>query len=333
MSSNETKHEEFLKLTPEEWALLREVGRKLRPHADRLAEQRIALLERAAEVAPAFQLQEDWRNNVRRTTREFVETLGDEKVWEKYLERGQALVEKFSPLGTPGFVSMMTAIAISHTTVQSLAAELYSGDSQTQIRVLRALNKFFYNELEKVGEIFIAHREQLIAEQKERIIAAQAEVLRELSVPIVPVMENIIVMPLVGTIDARRSQQIMEALLDGIAQHQAQIVIIDITGVPMVDTSVANALVQATQAAALLGSQCILVGITPEVAQTMVELGVEMGEIITRGNLQAGVEYALGVLGRAITETRKRPVPKQKRSGPLWRAQAARLSAQSRRRK
>jgi rsbT co-antagonist protein RsbR len=103
-------------------------------------------------------------------------------------------------------------------------------------------------------------------------------------------------MPLIGHIDSVRSTQIMEALLDGVQKFQTALVIISITGVPMVDTAIANHLVQAAHAVSLLGAQCVLVGISPEVAQTVVQLGVDLSRLVTRGDLQAGIAYAMARL-------------------------------------
>lgn len=142
-------------------------------------------------------------------------------------------------------------------------------------------------------------REQLRAtvEEQERLIQA----IREMSTPVVPIYDEIIVLPLVGSIDSRRSAQIMEALLSGIQRYAAEIAIIDITGVSVVDTSVANHLIQTTRAASLLGAHCVLVGISAEVAQAMVHLGIDLSTVVTRSNLQAGIEYALDRLGKQIT--------------------------------
>lgn len=119
------------------------------------------------------------------------------------------------------------------------------------------------------------------------------ELLRQVSTPLMPLMEGILVMPIVGEIDARRASQIMETLMQGVVRAGADMVILDITGVPLVDTNVANALVQAARSVRLLGAQAILVGITPEVAQTLVGLGADLGELLTRGDLQSGITYAL----------------------------------------
>ncbi|MBN1485831.1 MAG: GAF domain-containing protein [Chloroflexia bacterium] len=130
------------------------------------------------------------------------------------------------------------------------------------------------------------------------------DMVRELSTPLVPITDQVLVLPLVGTIDSERAQQIMDVLLEGITKRRARVVILDITGVPVVDTSVANYILQATQAVGLLGAECILVGITPEVAQTVVGLGVDLRQLTTRSDLQGGVEYALRLLGQSISKTK-----------------------------
>jgi rsbT co-antagonist protein RsbR len=124
--------------------------------------------------------------------------------------------------------------------------------------------------------------------------------IRELSTPIIPVYEGILVLPLVGSIDSRRATEITERLLEGIATQQAEMVIIDITGVPVIDTSTANHLLMTTRAAALLGSRVILVGIGAEIAQTMIHIGIELHGLVTLANLQDGIAYALGQLGLGI---------------------------------
>jgi rsbT co-antagonist protein RsbR len=126
------------------------------------------------------------------------------------------------------------------------------------------------------------------------------ELLRQLSTPLVPVMEGILVMPIVGDLDSRRAAQIMETLLEGVTRAGADTVILDITGVPLVDTGVANALIQAARAVRLLGAEALLVGITPEVAQTVVGLGVDLGALVTRGDLRSGIAYALARRGYHI---------------------------------
>jgi anti-anti-sigma factor len=124
--------------------------------------------------------------------------------------------------------------------------------------------------------------------------------IMEISSPAVPIAQGILVMPLIGVIDNQRATRFMENLLIEINRHHAQIVLIDISSVSMVDTSVANHLVQAAQAARLLGAQVVLVGISPAVAQTIIQLGVNLSEITTRADLASGFSYALSQVGGRI---------------------------------
>jgi PAS domain S-box-containing protein len=162
-----------------------------------------------------------------------------------------------------------------------------------------------YAEVEKQVEKRTAELRRETAERErlqQEVIESQKRAIQALSTPLVPVTEQILVLPLVGAIDSLRAKQILDVLLRGVAGRRARVVIMDITGVPVVDTRVANYLLQATQAVRLLGAECILVGITPEVAQTVVGLGVELRQLTTRSDLQGGVEYALRLLGKDIVD-------------------------------
>jgi anti-anti-sigma regulatory factor len=136
-------------------------------------------------------------------------------------------------------------------------------------------------------------RGEALARARDEIIRSQEAALRELSTPLIPLSDAVMVMPLIGAIDSKRAQQILEALLQGVAATRATTVILDITGVLVVDTQVANALVRAAQAVKLLGAGVVLTGIRPEVAQTLVGLGVDLRGIATLGTLQSGVALAL----------------------------------------
>jgi len=132
--------------------------------------------------------------------------------------------------------------------------------------------------------------------KRDRLLAAS----EEMSTPVIQVWKGILAMPLVGAIDAARATRIMENLLNGIVRTEAELVILDITGVPVVDTAVAHHLLNTIKAASLLGAQCVLVGISRETAISIVHLGVDLGGIVIRSNLQAGIEYALGELGLTV---------------------------------
>jgi PAS domain S-box-containing protein len=128
---------------------------------------------------------------------------------------------------------------------------------------------------------------------QEEIIRTQAAALAELSTPLIPITDTVMVMPLIGTVDSRRAQQVIDSRLEGVASSRAQTAILDITGVPVVDTQVANALVRAAQSVKLLGAQVVLSGIRPEVAQTLVGLGVDLSGIVTSSTLQSGIAHAI----------------------------------------
>ncbi|MDX8291901.1 STAS domain-containing protein [Metabacillus indicus] len=136
----------------------------------------------------------------------------------------------------------------------------------------------------------------------ERTVSLQKIALQELSAPLIPVFENITIMPLVGTIDTERAKQIMENLLTGVVKHRAQVVLIDITGVPVVDTMVAHHIIQASEAVRLVGAKCLLVGLRPEIAQTIVNLGIDLSQVITKNSLQKGMEAALEMTKKQIVE-------------------------------
>lgn len=145
-----------------------------------------------------------------------------------------------------------------------------------------------------VRDISDQHRQEAErAMLQQQVIEAQRVALRELSSPLIPIADRVVIMPLIGTIDTERAQQIMETLLEGVAQHQADIAIVDITGVQTVDTQVANALIQAAQSVRLLGANVVLTGIGPAMAQTLIHLGVDLSSIVTRGTLQSGIAYAM----------------------------------------
>ncbi|WP_437763006.1 AAA family ATPase [Sorangium sp. So ce281] len=145
-------------------------------------------------------------------------------------------------------------------------------------------------------QVELAERERLQEERvqmQEEIIQAQRARLHELSTPMIPITDDIMVMPIIGTIDDKRAAQMLETAMEGVAASSARVVIVDITGVRTMDTSVASRLMSLARAVALLGSKAILTGLRPAVAQSLVALGVELGTIETRSNLKAGIAYAM----------------------------------------
>jgi rsbT co-antagonist protein RsbR len=129
-------------------------------------------------------------------------------------------------------------------------------------------------------------------DERERIIREQQEAIRELSTPVLQVRERLLILPIIGVLDTARARQLTEQLLAGIQKNRARVVVIDVTGVATIDLTVANHLVQAVEASRLMGASAILTGLSSGIAQTLVELGVDLGTMRTVGDLQGGLEEA-----------------------------------------
>jgi rsbT co-antagonist protein RsbR len=149
------------------------------------------------------------------------------------------------------------------------------------------------NAVEAVAQRFA----EAFVEMQMRVMEAQRQAVLELSTPVIKVWDGILALPLIGTIDSYRAKQIMEELLREVAAEQAGIVLIDITGVPVVDTNVADHLIRTIKAAELLGTQCLLVGIGPELAQTIVSLGVDLSRITSCADMRHGLTVGFDRLG------------------------------------
>ena len=137
-------------------------------------------------------------------------------------------------------------------------------------------------------------------QERERIIRQQQEAIRELSTPVLQVRERLLILPIIGVIDPQRARQVTEQLLRGIRANRAKVVVIDITGVPSVDSTVANHLVQTVDASRLMGATVIVTGLSSEIAQTLVTIGMDLSKMKTVGDLQGGIEEAERLLGYKV---------------------------------
>jgi rsbT co-antagonist protein RsbR len=138
-------------------------------------------------------------------------------------------------------------------------------------------------------------------DERERVIRQQQDAIRELSTPVLPVRERLLILPIIGVLDRERARQLTEQLLAGIRTHRAKVVVIDITGAPDVDETVANHLVQTVDASRLMGASVIITGLSPKIAQTLVTIGVDLSKMNTIGDLQGGLEEAERLLGYTVT--------------------------------
>jgi rsbT co-antagonist protein RsbR len=184
---------------------------------------------------------------------------------------GQALVELIAP-------------------VVDLIESTYKDDPPRVLRAFKAIRFLEMAFLLAAGSAYAGQREENLESEYQRVI-------RRLSTPVINVWDEVLVMPLVGVVDSTRAQQMMEQLLERIAAAEARFVLVDITGVPTVDTAVAEHLIKTTKAARLVGAHALLVGISPKVAQTLVRLGVSLSDVSTFPDLQSGLAHALSSLG------------------------------------
>ena len=150
-------------------------------------------------------------------------------------------------------------------------------------------------------------------QERERVIRQQQEAIRELSTPVLQVRERLLILPIIGVLDSQRARQLTEQLLRGIRANRAKVVVIDITGVPTIDSTVANHLVQTVEASRLMGASVIITGLSSEIAQTLVTIGVDLSKVNAVGDLQGGIEEAERLLGYEVSRARRDPAGR----GPL----------------
>ena len=150
--------------------------------------------------------------------------------------------------------------------------------------------------------VLLAERKQTEHELQEKLetIQRQQDAINELSTPVIKVWEGLLVLPIIGTLDSQRTQRMMESLLQQIVATGSKIAILDITGVAVVDTMVANHLIKTITAAGLMGAECILSGISPTIAQTIVHLGIDLAGIRTKSNMMEAMRYAIRANGQKI---------------------------------
>ena len=150
-------------------------------------------------------------------------------------------------------------------------------------------------------------------QERERIIRQQQEAIRELSTPVLQVRERLLILPIIGVLDSQRARQVTEQLLRGIRSNRAKVVVVDITGVPAVDSTVANHLVQTVEASRLMGASVIITGLSSEIAQTLVTIGVDLSKM-TRRRRPAGRHRGGGAAARLQGHTEAKTEPQEMRS-------------------
>lgn len=221
----------------------------------------------------------------------YVEALetGTFKVLQTY---SRSLSERIIPRGVETNEVVGIVLLLRDVLARSLFAK-YQGDFPLLNKILDAYEPAANRIAITVAVGFVQERERTIREQQEAI--------RELSTPVLQVRDRLLILPIIGVIDPQRARQLTEQLLRGIRANRAKVVVIDITGVAAMDSNVANHLVLTVEASRLLGATVIVTGLSPEIAQTLVNIGVELSKMTTVGDLQGGIEEAERLLGYKVT--------------------------------
>ncbi len=200
--------------------------------------------------------------------------------WAPYLEDLRAQGAVYAKMGV-SFIAWYDIIAIYRELVRRRLVAFGDADYAKATRIADGLNRSV--------DIAMAHLGEAYLETKEKIIAQQQEAIRELTMPVLQVDAHLLVIPLVGMLDSQRARQLIETLLTGIRDRRARGVVLDVTGMPVVDTGVANHLVQAVDAARLMGAVVAITGVSPAMAQTLVGLGAKLPDAATHVDLQEGI--------------------------------------------
>jgi rsbT co-antagonist protein RsbR len=198
------------------------------------------------------------------------------------------LSERIIPRGVETHEVLGIVLLLRDVLARSLFAH-YQHDPDLLDRVLDAYEPAANRIAVTVGVSFV--------EERERVIREQQEAIRELSTPVLQVRDRLLILPIIGVLDAQRARQLTEQLLSAIQSNRARVVVIDITGVAAIDITVANHLVQTVEAARLMGASAIITGLSSRIAQTIVDLGVDLSMMHTVGDLQGGLEAAERLLG------------------------------------
>ena len=287
----------------------RDQAERLQPTADLLSELVAHLRQNRA------QLREEWVRRITESrlltamTREeiFAEATSVFDNYVEVLETGSVealqayarnLSERIIPRGveTPEVVGIV--LLLRDVLARSLFKK-YQADFGLLNRVLDAYEPAANRIANTVAVGFVQERERTIRQQQEAI--------RELSTPVLQVRERLLILPIIGIVDSQRARQLTEQLLRGIRANRAKVVVMDITGVPAVDSTVANHLVQTVEASRLLGATVIVTGLSPEIAQTLVTIGVDLTKMNTVGDLQGGIEEAERRLGYKVLGVKDLP--------------------------
>ncbi|HEX6424672.1 MAG TPA: STAS domain-containing protein [Acidimicrobiales bacterium] len=227
----------------------------------------------------------------------YVEVLetGSVEALEDY---ARSLSERIIPRGVETHEVLGIVLLLRDVLARSLF-EKYHADFELLKRVLDAYEPAANRIANTVGVSFV--------QERERVIRQQQEAIRDLSTPVLQVRERLLILPIIGALDSQRARQLTEQLLRSIRTNRAKVVVIDVTGVPEIDSTVANYIVQTVDASRLMGASVIITGLSADIALTLVTIGVDLSKMNAVGDLQGGIELAERLLGYEVTRSTTSP--------------------------
>ena len=269
-------------------------------HYEEISERLMEWARAHPELGPLVEsMPPEQAEQQRRESRELMRRAIHEDEWAPYLESLRTQGATYARAGL-GFATWFEVVGGFRRLVRPYLFASFGEAPERMQAVLEAMNRLFDRVLATVGEAYL--------DAKEGQIRAQQEAIRELSTPVLEVREGLLILPVVGMIDSDRARQITERLLDAIQSHRARVAVLDITGVPAVDSAVANHLLQTVQAARLMGAKVVITGLSAPNAQTLVRIGVDVSGLNTEGNLHQGLGEADQLLGYRVIRTEPRPL-------------------------
>ena len=213
--------------------------------------------------------------------------------WDEYAEELVSQGEMYGEMGI-SFVSWYKAISVIRVIILPHLVEAYGTSGDDLVGSVLGMDAFLDVAMATIGTSYLL--------RKEATIMVQQDAIRELSTPVLPLREGMLILPVVGVVDSHRAHQLTQGLLEAIRHSRATVAVVDITGVPSVDSKVANHFIQTVEAAKLMGTVVILTGLSPSIAKALVTLGVDLTKLNTVGDLRGGVEEAERLLGYQVSQ-------------------------------
>jgi len=278
-------------LTEADLALIRKFGQLVTPKLDQYVEHFYLWMENIPEYKQFFGDQHKLKR-VQNAQTHYWSTFFNAEINEGYVQSRKEVGEVHARVG----LSLPTYFAGMNISMVIFTKKLYDGSlySDEYSSLVTAFTKLLHFDTTIVVETYSSLINRRIAEQSEALLA--------MSTPVTLIWQDILMLPIVGIIDSKRAQDIMAAVLNKIAESRARVFIMDISGVAVVDTAVANHFIKITKATKLMGCDCLVSGVSPAIAQTMVQLGINVGEVKTSSTLRDALENAFRSVGLKVND-------------------------------